>query len=131
MRDMEERKDMAAGDTVLPAAIAVPERNAGNEEEDEAGLSMYVKFGKPYVFEEDIYDGLDMSCLEDLSTRDLLDIEKKFYKLGVMSMNPENTASYAKVVAQKATGMPIEFFEGLPIREMMKIRSMIVNFFYS
>lgn len=131
MKDMEERKDMAAGDTGLPAAVAAPEKHEGIEEGDEAGLGMYIKFGKPYAFEEDTYDGLDLSCLEELSTRDLLDIEKKFYKLGIVSMNPENTASYAKVVAQKATGLPVEFFEGLPIREMMKVRGKIVNFFYS
>ena len=94
-------------------------------------IEMYVTFSKPYVFEDDTYEGLDMSCLDKLTAQDLGEIEKKFYKLGVPSFNPENTASYAKIVAQKATGLPIEFFDQLPIKEMLKIKSRVVNFFYN
>lgn len=100
-------------------------------DDSEESLDMYVKFSKSYTFEDDTYDGLDMSCLENLTTRDLADIEKKFYRQGITSMTPENTVTYAKIVAQKATGLPIEFFEQLPLREMMKIKSRVVNFFYS
>ena len=92
---------------------------------------MYVKFSKPYVFEDDTYNGIDMSCLENLTTDDLTEIEKKFYKQGIASFNPENTAVYAKIVAWKATGLPIEFFNQLPVRDMLKIKSRVVNFFYS
>ncbi len=91
----------------------------------------YIKFSKPYIFEEDTYTGIDISSLEELTTQDLIEIEKKFYKLGVISFNPENTVAYTKVVAQRATGMPIEFFEQLPVKEMLKIKNHIVNFFYN
>ena len=101
------------------------------EDEDLEKLESFVHFSKPYVWEDDTYTGIDLSCLENLTTRDLSDIEKKFYKQGVASFNPENTATYAKIVAQKATGLPIEFFEQLPINEMLKIKSRVVNFFYS
>ncbi len=97
----------------------------------DSGLDMYVKFSKPYVFEDDTYKGIDMSCLEKLNTNDLVEIEKKFYKQGVTSFNPENTATYAKIVAWKATGLPIEFFDSLPVKEMLKIKSRVVNFFYN
>ncbi len=103
----------------------------GDSSEESDDMDMYVKFSKPYVFEDDTYDGLDMSCLENLTTDDLSEIEKKFYKQGIASFNPENTAVYAKIVAWKATGLPIEFFNQLPVRDMMKIKSRIVNFFYS
>lgn len=114
-----------------------PGANGGRAAEDDAGedaddaVDMYVKFSKPYVFEDDIYEGLDMSCLENLNTDDLTDIEKKFYKQGIASFNPENTATYAKIVAWKATGLPIEFFNQLPIKDMLKIKSRVVNFFYN
>lgn len=103
--------------------------DSGEEADDE--VEMYVKFSKPYVFEDDTYEGLDMSCLENLTTDDLTEIEKKFYKQGIASFNPENTATYAKIVAWKATGLPIEFFNQLPIKDMMKIKSRVVNFFYN
>ncbi len=110
---------------------------AGGTAEDDSGedgtgeAGMYVKFSKPYVFEDDTYEGIDMSDLEKLTADDLTDIEKKFYKLSIASFNPENTATYAKIVAWKATGLPIEFFNQLPIKDMMKIKSRVVNFFYS
>lgn len=108
------------------------EGDSGEESEGESDdLDMYVKFSKPYVFEDDTYNGIDMSCLENLTTDDLTEIEKKFYKQGIASFNPENTAVYAKIVAWKATGLPIEFFDQLPVRDMLKIKSRVVNFFYS
>ncbi len=114
-------------------AYAASEVNAATEVQvpETENLDMYVKFLKPYKFEDDTYDGLDMSCLETLTTRDLADIEKKFYRQGITSTMPENTVTYAKIVVQKATGLPIEFFEQLPVVEMMKIKSRVVNFFYS
>lgn len=105
------------------------EDDSGADETGEAG--MYVKFSKPYVFEDDTYEGIDMSGLEKLTADDLTDIEKKFYKLSIASFNPENTAAYAKIVAWKATGLPIEFFNCIPIKDMLKIKSRVVNFFYS
>ena len=105
--------------------------SGGDSEGESDDLDMYVKFSKPYVFEDDTYEGLDMSCLENLTTDDLTEIEKKFYKQGIASFNPENTAVYAKIVAWKATGLPIEFFNQLPVRDMLKIKSRVVNFFYS
>lgn len=99
-------------------------------ENAEESLDAYVKFAKPYTFEDDTYDGLDMSCLEKLTARDLADIEKKFYRYGITSITPENTVTYAKITAQKATGLPIEFFDQLPVREMMAVKNRVVNFFY-
>ena len=109
----------------------VLKKELSEEELNEDGIDRYVTFSKPYIFEDDKYDGIDMSCLDNLTTQDLGDIEKKFYKLGVVSFNPENTATYAKLVAQKATGLPIEFFDQLPIKEMLKIKNRVVNFFYN
>lgn len=97
-------------------------------DDDDAGT--YVKFCRPYVFEGETFDGIDASCLDGLSTRDMMEIEKRFYKLGITTVNPENTLAYAKTVMQKASGLPIEFFEDLPAKDMMKIKRKIVNFFY-
>ena len=77
-----------------------------------------------------MYDGIDLSSLSNLTVRNLDNIEKNYYKYGLASFNPENTATYAKVVAQEATGLPIEFFDQLPLKEMYKIKSRVVNFLY-
>lgn len=94
-------------------------------------MGTYVKFSKPYTFEDDVYEGVDLSGLSNLTGRNLNNIEKRFYKLGIASFNPENTVAYAQVVAQEATGLPIEFFQQLPIKEMYKIKSHVINFLYA
>lgn len=99
-----------------------------NEADDE---SMYVKFGKPYNFEGDMYDGIDLSGLYNLTMRNLNNIEKKFYRLAVTSFNPENTITYSMLVAQEASGLPIEFFEQLPAKDMIIIKRYVVNFLFN
>lgn len=94
-------------------------------------LDMYVKFSKPYNFEDEVFEGLDLSGLSNLKASDLNDIEKKYYKTGVASFTPENTTTYAMIVAQKVTGLPVEFFQQLPIKYMYKIKNRVVNFFYN
>lgn len=99
-----------------------------NEADDEI---MYVKFGKPYNFEGDMYDGIDLSGLYNLTMRNLNNIEKKFYRLAVTSFNPENTITYSMLVAQEASGLPIEFFEQLPAKDMIIIKRYVVNFLFN
>ncbi len=93
--------------------------------------SRYIKFKKPFQWEDDTYNGLDLSGLEALTAKDLEGIERKFYRMGITSFNPENTVTYAKVVAQVATGMPAEFFEQLPVPEIMEIKRAVISFFFN
>lgn len=102
-----------------------------NEEEDEEDDNLRIKFNKPYIFEEETHEYLDLSGLENLNTKDLTEIEKKYFKNGISSFMPENTSTYAKIVAQRATGHPIEFFDQLPVKEMMKIKNVVTGFFYN
>lgn len=102
------------------------EEDAANEEE----RSLYVRFNRPFLFEEENYDGIDLSGMENLTAKDLGEIEKRFYRLGITSLNSETTVSYAKIAAQRATGMPIEFFDQMPAREMLKVKKAVVNFFF-
>lgn len=92
---------------------------------------LYIKFGKPFNFEEESYEGVDLSGLENLTSKDLTEIEKKFFRVGVTSFTPENTSTYARIVAQKASGLPIEFFEQLPVKEAIKIKNVVTGFFYN
>lgn len=106
-----------------------PEEQVTHENDEE--LDMYVKFSKPYYFEDEVFEGLDLSGLSNLKASDLNDIEKKYYKTGVASFTPENTTTYAMIVAQKVTGLPVEFFQQLPIKYMYKVKNRVVNFFYN
>ena len=91
---------------------------------------LIITFRKPFGFEGETFRELDLHGLEDLRGRDLTAIEKAFNKTGVSSFVPESTTTYAKIVATKVTGLPAEFFEGLPVGEIEKIKNAVVGFFY-
>ena len=76
--NMEEELVEVENKGVLPGS-----GEPGKADGEDTEIDMYVKFRKPYVFEDDVYEGIDLLCLEDLSTRDMLEIEKRFYKLGI------------------------------------------------
>lgn len=91
---------------------------------------LIITFRKPFGFEGETFRELDLHGLEDLRGRDLTAIEKAFNKTGVSSFVPESTTTYAKIVATKVTGLPAEFFEDLPGKEVRKIKSAVTRFFY-
>lgn len=90
----------------------------------------YVKFKKPFVFEGQTYDGIDLSGLEDLKAMDMIETQRQLNKSGNVSTFPEMSVEYACIFAAKATKLPQEFFQWLPPREAIKVKNRVVNFFY-
>ena len=86
-------------------------------------MGTYVKFSKPYTFEDDVYEGVDLSGLSNLTGRNLNNIEKRFYKLGIASFNPENTVAYAQVVAQRQD-FRLNSFSSFQSRRCIRLRAM-------
>lgn len=106
-------------DRLLPADVTAEEENY-----------LVIVFGRPYNFEGEIFKQIDLSGLEDINGRQLTAIEKAFGKAGVISSMPETTSTYAKIAAAAATGLPAEFFEDLPGKEVRKIKTAVTRFFY-
>ena len=89
-----------------------------------------VKFEKPYKFEGEECDSLDLSGMEKMTVQDLIDIQKNIgNELAAMSVM-EMTTAFAQEMAVKATGKPVEFFKGLPPVEAMKLKNMVTGFLY-
>ena len=126
------REDFVPGDEIPVAHVSDEEANklipAELVEDEDNFLKM--TFSKPYNFEGEIFNGIDLSGLEDIKGRQLTAIEKAFGKAGVVSSMPETTSTYAKIAASAATGLPAEFFEDLPGKEVRKIKSAVTRFFY-
>lgn len=119
----------------IPVATPTPEEEIEkllppDEREDDDENYLIVKFAKPFDFEGQKYDGVDLSGLEDINGRELSALEKAFGKTGIVSTMPETTATYAKLAATKATGLPAEFFDELPGKEVRKIKTAVTRFFY-
>lgn len=88
------------------------------------------KFSKPYKFEDATYTEIDLSGLESLTAEDMIAAEKYLSKLGIISPIPEMTSEYACFIANKISGLPIEFFKGLPPKDAVKLKNKITGFFY-
>ena len=115
------REDFVPGDEIPVAHVSDEEANKlipAELVEDEDNF-LKITFSKPYNFEGEIFNGIDLSGLEDIKGRQLTAIEKAFGKAGVVSSMPETTSTYAKIAASAATGLPAEFFEDLPGKEDM------------
>lgn len=103
------------------------EEPAVSEAEDE---EMYIKFRKPYKFEGETYEGVDLSGLEDLSAHDMIATQRAMERSGSINMIPEMSLEYACIFASKATKLPVEFFQWLPPREAIKVKNRVTSFFY-
>jgi hypothetical protein len=88
-------------------------------------------FKKPYNFEGEEYKEIDMSAIEDLKANDLIAADKIFASRGQMAAMNEMSIGYSCIIASKATGKPLEFFENMPANEAIKLKNKVASFFYS
>lgn len=73
-----------------------------------------ITFAHPYTFEGKEYDGVDLSALDNMTTEQLIQCDRIFESSGSVSALKELNVEYACIVAAEATGLPVEFFKGLP-----------------
>ncbi len=88
-----------------------------------------VIFNKLYKFEGKEYTELDLSKLDDLTTSDLMEIDKHFNTTEYISPIPEMDTKYDCLVAARACSLPIEFFNNLPAKEGKKVANAVKSFF--
>ena len=91
---------------------------------------MYVRFSKPFRFEDETYNGVDLSPMENLTANDMITAQKTMERGGTVSLLPEMSLEYACIFAAKATDMPVEFFQNLPPKEAIKVKNRVTSFFY-
>lgn len=89
-----------------------------------------ITFKKPYSFEGKEYKEVDLSGLENLTGKDLTDADRIFVSAGNVAPMNEMSIGYACIIAAKATGLPQEFFEGLPAKEIIKVKNEVMTFFF-
>jgi hypothetical protein len=90
-----------------------------------------ITFKKPYLFEGQTYEGIDISNIENLSTKDLSTADRLYTQQGNISPAAEMTTGYACIIANMVTQKPIEFFTNLPANEGIKVKTAVVNFLYN
>jgi hypothetical protein len=90
---------------------------------------MYVKFKNAYNFEGADYEGIDLDF--DRMTGD--DVEKAVDYLTASKRStgttiPELSKTFCAQIAAIASGKPVEFIRGLPVREYVRVTLEAQNF---
>lgn len=102
---------------------------AAGEREIEAD-SMILTFAKPYQFEGQTYNEVDLSGMEDTTGGDLSAVGKILTKKGIVAPVPEMTMEFSQYMAARVSRLPVEFFMGLPSREAIKLKNLVTGFLY-
>lgn len=104
---------------------------ANDETIEDEESSMVVTFNKPFKFEGEEYTEIDLSGIDDLTGQDMLELQKVSKITNARgAVLPEMDLGYAFHVASKVTKLPLEFFEKLPARECVKVRTMVTRGFF-
>lgn len=89
-----------------------------------------IKFDKPYNFEGKEYEEIDISNIENLSTRQLAEATKQFSTSEYITPKPEADVNFCCIIAAEVTKLPREFFYNLPAKEGIKVRDLVQTFFH-
>ena len=89
-----------------------------------------VKCSRSYNFEGKTYSEVDLSGMDDLTAKDMIEAEKYLFKTGTVSALPDQAVGYVCFIASKISDQPIEFFMGLSPRDMNRVKNKVTGFFY-
>ena len=92
--------------------------------------SKVLKLKKAVTFENKEYTEIDLTGLESLNGRDIRELDRLFkVKGGRIAGNVKEFDSlYLQLVAAKATGLPLEFFDVIGAKDATRLEVKIRNF---
>lgn len=130
---MDTKKKEEIMDTAEALEDTAAEKTTAAEgDQEDQEISLVLKFRKPYVFDGKEYTEVDLSGLEDATAKDLEAVGRIMEKRtnGTNPATMEMTMDYAQLLANRITGLPLEFFKNLPAREAMALKTTVVGFLY-
>ena len=84
-----------------------------------------VTLDKPYTYDGKAVSVIDLSGVEELTSKDVSAAENEVLKTGIYSANMKNFFAYSCALASRATGNPIEFFTKMPLVDAVKVRGTV------
>lgn len=90
-----------------------------------------IKLAKPYVFEGTEYGEINLNGLEKLTVQDAIDAQLALTGQAAAVILPERSTAYIARLCAKATEMPIEFYELMPVGAARKVRAAFNGFMTS
>mgnify|MGYP000789805387 FL=1 len=75
-----------------------------------------LKLNRPYVFEGKEYAEIDLAGLDKLTVQDAINAQRQLFneREPAAMLLCETTTAFVRILAAKATGLPIEFFKLAP-----------------
>ncbi|MFQ7320044.1 MAG: phage tail assembly protein [Faecalibacterium sp.] len=92
--------------------------------------SLYIYNGKKADIKGQTFESVDLSGVGDLCTMHELTAENRMAAEGFMVLNKDRNYLHAVIVASQATGLPEDFFTGLPLCEATKLRNAVDSGFF-
>lgn len=89
-----------------------------------------VKLDRPYVFEETEYQEIDLTGLRRMTIQDAIDAQRQLFgeQEVAAAVLCETTTAFARTIATKATGLPVEFFKLMPRGVMKRVSAAVRGF---
>lgn len=87
-----------------------------------------LKLSAPYQFEGKEYIELDLSGIANLTGKDFRTVEMVVASRRQNIVGAEQTITGSCAIAAQATGLTIEFFEGLPMVDALAVRNKVLTF---
>jgi hypothetical protein len=84
-----------------------------------------MQLDKPYQFKGKTYTEVDLNGIADLNSLNESEAENRIVRAGFMITENSFNYLYACTLASMATGLPDEFFTGLPLYEALKIKNAV------
>lgn len=90
-----------------------------------------MKLNRPYNFKSTIggaiYEEIDLSGIADLNSLNESEAENRMTRAGFVVTENSLNYYYACILASMGTKLPEEFFTGLPIEELVKLKNAVNN----
>lgn len=104
---------------------------AGKENEQQTDRKDVLVFNKPYVFEGTEHKEIDLSGIRKLTIMDAIQTQKDLINQRELAaaVLTETTTAFARIIAVKATGLPIEFFKLMPRGRCNELTKAVQGYF--
>ena len=84
-----------------------------------------MRLEEPYCFKGKTYTEVDLNGIAELNSMNESEAENRLVRAGFMVTETSFNYLFACILASMATGLPEEFFTGLPLRELLKLKNAV------
>ena len=92
---------------------------------DAATENHVMQLEEPYHFKGQTYTEVDLNGIADLNSMNESEAENRLARAGFMVTETSFNYLFACILASMATGLPEEFFTGLPLCEVLKLKNAV------